>query len=249
VQWVPSDECETPDGAAARLQGVDAVCIPGGFGVRGIEGKVGAIRYAREHGIPLLGLCLGLQCMVIEFARNVAGLDGANSAEVAPESEHRVIATMEDQKGIVGGVGDLGGTMRLGLYPAVLGRGTMARELFGADRVDERHRHRYEVNNAYRDQLTAAGLVFSGVSPDGDLVEFIELPRDVHPYFIATQAHPELRSRPTRAHPLFSGLVEAAVKRQQETRLPVDIAPADVDQPVVSGNGAGVVAPTAAPVR
>ena len=249
VQWVPSDECETPDGAAARLQGVDAVCIPGGFGVRGIEGKVGAIRYAREHGIPLLGLCLGLQCMVIEFARNVAGLDGANSAEFAPESEHRVIATMEDQKGIVAGDGDLGGTMRLGLYPAVLGRGTMARELFGADRVDERHRHRYEVNNAYRDQLTAAGLVFSGVSPDGDLVEFIELRRDVHPYFIATQAHPELRSRPTRAHPLFSGLIEAAVKRQQETRLPVDIAPADVDQPVVSGNGAGVVAPTAAPVR
>jgi CTP synthase len=249
VQWVPSDECETPDGAAARLQGVDAVCIPGGFGVRGIEGKVGAIRYAREHGIPLLGLCLGLQCMVIEFARNVAGLDGANSAEFAPESEHHVIATMEDQKGIVAGDGDLGGTMRLGLYPAVLGRGTMARELFGADRVDERHRHRYEVNNAYRDQLTAAGLVFSGVSPDGDLVEFIELPRDVHPYFIATQAHPELRSRPTRAHPLFSGLIEAAVKRQQETRLPVDIAPADVDQPVVSGNGAGVVAPTAAPVR
>ena len=249
VQWVPSDECETPDGAAARLQGVDAVCIPGGFGVRGIEGKVGAIRYAREHGIPLLGLCLGLQCMVIEFARNVAGLDGANSAEFAPESEHHVIATMEDQKGIVAGDGDFGGTMRLGLYPAVLGRGTMARELFGADRVDERHRHRYEVNNAYRDQLTAAGLVFSGVSPDGDLVEFIELRRDVHPYFIATQAHPELRSRPTRAHPLFSGLIEAAVKRQQETRLPVDIAPADVAQPVVSGNGAGVVAPTAAPVR
>ena len=248
VQWVPSDECETPDGAAARLQGVDAVCIPGGFGVRGIEGKVGAIRYAREHGIPLLGLCLGLQCMVIEFARNVAGLDGANSAEFAPESEHHVIATMEDQKGIVAGDGDLGGTMRLGLYPAVLGRGTMARELFGADRVDERHRHRYEVNNAYRDQLSAAGLVFSGLSPDGGLVEFIELPREVHPYFIATQAHPELRSRPTRAHPLFSGLIEAAVKRQQETRLPVDIAPADVDQPV-SGNGAGVVAPTAAPVR
>jgi CTP synthase len=249
VRWVPSDECETPDGAAARLQGVDAVCIPGGFGVRGIEGKVGAIRHAREHGIPLLGLCLGLQCMVIEFARNVAGMDGANSAEFAPESEHHVIATMEDQKGIVAGDGDLGGTMRLGLYPAVLGRGTLARELFGADRVDERHRHRYEVNNAYRDELSVAGLVFSGLSPDGGLVEFIELPREAHPYFIATQAHPELRSRPTRAHPLFSGLIEAAVKRQQETRLPVDIAPADVDQPVVSGNGAGVVAPTAAPVR
>jgi len=186
--------------------------------------------------------------MVIEFARNVAGMDGANSAEFAPESEHHVIATMEDQKGIVAGDGDLGGTMRLGLYPAVLGRGTLARELFGADRVDERHRHRYEVNNAYRDELSAAGLVFSGLSPNGGLVEFIELPREAHPYFIATQAHPELRSRPTRAHPLFLGLIKAAVKRQQETRLPVDIAPADVDQPV-SGNGAGVVAPTAAPVR
>jgi len=226
VRWVPSDECETPEGAATHLHGVDAVCVPGGFGVRGIEGKIGAITHARVHRIPLLGLCLGLQCMVIEYARNVAGLADANSAEFAPESKDPVIATMEDQKGIVAGEGDLGGTMRLGSYPALLGAGTLARRLYGAERVDERHRHRYEVNNAYREQLASAGMVFSGLSPDGRLVEYVELPRDVHPYFIATQAHPELRSRPTRAHPLFVGLVEVAVARQQETRLPVEVEPA-----------------------
>jgi CTP synthase len=223
VRWVPSDDCETSDGAASQLHGVDAVCVPGGFGVRGIEGKVGAIRFAREHRIPVLGLCLGLQCMVIEYARSVAGLPDAGSSEFHPETKHPVIATMEDQKGIVAGDGDLGGTMRLGLYPAVLSRGTVVRELFGTDRVDERHRHRYEVNNAYRDQLLAAGLVFSGMSPDGQLVEFVELPADVHPFFVGTQAHPELRSRPTRAHPLFAGLIAAALARQQETRLPVDV--------------------------
>jgi len=223
VRWVPSDDCETSDGAASQLHGVDAVCVPGGFGVRGIEGKVGAIRFAREHRIPVLGLCLGLQCMVIEYARSVAGLADAGSSEFHPETKHPVIATMEDQKGIVAGDGDLGGTMRLGLYPAVLSRGTVVRELFGTDRVDERHRHRYEVNNAYRDQLLAAGLVFSGMSPDGQLVEFVELPADVHPFFVGTQAHPELRSRPTRAHPLFAGLIAAALARQQETRLPVDV--------------------------
>jgi CTP synthase len=223
VRWVPSDDCETSDGAASQLHGVDAVCVPGGFGVRGIEGKVGAIRFAREHRIPVLGLCLGLQCMVIEYARNVAGLPDAGSSEFHPETKHPVIATMEDQKGIVAGDGDLGGTMRLGLYPAVLSRGTVVRELFGTDRVDERHRHRYEVNNAYREQLLAAGLVFSGMSPDGQLVEFVELPADVHPFFVGTQAHPELRSRPTRAHPLFAGLIAAALARQQETRLPVDV--------------------------
>jgi len=184
---------------------------------------VGAIRFAREHRIPVLGLCLGLQCMVIEYARSVAGLPDAGSSEFHPETKHPVIATMEDQKGIVAGDGDLGGTMRLGLYPAVLSRGTVVRELFGTDRVDERHRHRYEVNNAYRDQLLAAGLVFSGMSPDGQLVEFVELPADVHPFFVGTQAHPELRSRPTRAHPLFAGLIAAALARQQETRLPVDV--------------------------
>jgi CTP synthase len=161
--------------------------------------------------------------MVIEYARDVAGLAGAGSSEFHPQTPHPVIATMEDQKGIVAGEGDMGGTMRLGLYPAVLGSGTLVHELFDSDVVDERHRHRYEVNNHYRDQLLAAGLVFSGMSPDGQLVEFIEMPADVHPFFVGTQAHPELRSRPTRAHPLFAGLIRAALARQRETRLPVDV--------------------------
>jgi CTP synthase len=224
VRWVPSDECQTPEGAAAQLSDVDAVCIPGGFGVRGIEGKIGAAKYARENDIPALGLCLGLHCMVIEYARNVAGLDGANSAEFDEDTTHAVIATMEEQKGIVAGEGDMGGTMRLGAYPARLTEGSITRELYGSGTVSERHRHRYEVNNAYRDKLSAAGLVFSGLSPDRELVEFIELPADVHPYYVATQAHPELRSRPTRAHPLFKGLIRAAVVRQQEVQLPVDMA-------------------------
>jgi CTP synthase len=233
MRWVPSDDCTTPEGAARALGGVDAVCVPGGFGVRGIEGKLGAIRHAREHGVPLLGLCLGLQCAVIEYARNVVGLAGANSAEFGPDSPHHVIATMEEQKGIVSGDGDLGGTMRLGAYDADLAPGTLVRELYGAARVSERHRHRYEVNNAYRAQLTDAGLVVSGTSPGGELVEFVELPRDVHPYFVATQAHPEFRSRPTRAHPLFRGLIDAAVRRQQETRL-VEVDPV----PAVDSTGA-----------
>ncbi len=228
IRWVPSDECETPEGAAAQLGDVDGVVIPGGFGIRGIEGKIGAIRYAREHQLPTLGLCLGLQCMVIEYARSEAGLVQASSAEFDPETPEPVIATMADQKSIVAGQGDLGGTMRLGSYPAVLGDGTLARELYGASRVTERHRHRYEVNNEHRDRLVKAGLVVSGTSPDGTLVEFVELPRDVHPFFVATQAHPELKSRPTRAHPLFTGLVAAAVARQQETQLPVDVEPAVV---------------------
>ncbi|WP_069112935.1 CTP synthase [Jiangella alba] len=228
IRWVPSDECETPEGAAAQLGDVDGVVIPGGFGIRGIEGKIGAIRYAREHQLPTLGLCLGLQCMVIEYARSEAGLVQASSAEFDPDTPEPVIATMEDQKGIVAGQGDLGGTMRLGSYPAVLGEGTLARELYGASRVTERHRHRFEVNNEHRDRLVKAGLVVSGTSPDGTLVEFVELPRDVHPFFVATQAHPELKSRPTRPHPLFTGLVAAAVSRQQETQLPVDVEPAVV---------------------
>ncbi|WP_157553692.1 CTP synthase [Jiangella gansuensis] len=228
IRWVPSDECETPEGAAAQLNDVDGVVIPGGFGIRGIEGKIGAIRYAREHRIPTLGLCLGLQCMVIEYARSEAGLPEASSAEFDPQTSTPVIATMEDQKGIVAGEGDLGGTMRLGSYPAALADGSLVRELYGSNRVTERHRHRYEVNNHHRDALVKAGLVVSGTSPDGTLVEFVELPRDVHPYFVATQAHPELKSRPTRPHPLFAGLVAAAVERQQETRLPVDVEPAVV---------------------
>ena len=222
LRWIPSDECETPAGAARHLQDVDAVCVPGGFGIRGIEGKLGALTYARTHGIPTLGLCLGLQCMVIEYARNVAGLEKAASTEFDPDAPEPVIATMEEQKAFVEGAGDLGGTMRLGLYPADLTEGTIAREVYDAPRIEERHRHRYEVNNAYRDQLSAAGMVFSGLNNDLDLVEFVELPRDVHPYYIATQAHPELRSRPTRPHPLFKGLVGAAIERQKELRFPID---------------------------
>ncbi len=214
LRWVTSDDCQTPEAAARELDGVDAVCIPGGFGVRGIEGKLGAIRYARENGIPTLGLCLGLQCMVIEYARNVAGLDGAGSLEFDEDAAHPVIATMADQQDVVAGERDMGGTMRLGLYPAELREGSLAAEVYGSTYVEERHRHRYEVNNAYREQLEQAGLVFSGTSPDGRLVEYVELPRDVHPYFVATQAHPEFRSRPTRAHPLFAGLVAAALTRQ-----------------------------------
>ena len=222
LRWVASDECQTPAGAARNLQDVDAICVPGGFGVRGIEGKLGALTYARTHGIPTLGLCLGLQCMVIEYSRTVLGLEKAGSTEFDPDTPEPVIATMAEQVAFVEGAGDLGGTMRLGLYPAALKEGTIAREVYGAAQIDERHRHRYEVNNSYRDQLEAAGLVFSGTSPDNSLVEFVELPRDVHPYYIATQAHPELRSRPTRPHPLFAGLVGAAIERQKELRFPID---------------------------
>jgi CTP synthase len=215
IRWVTSDDCQTPDGAARQLADVDGVLVPGGFGVRGIEGKIGAVRYARENGIPILGLCLGLQCMTIEVARHLAGLEDANSAEFDPDTPHPVIATMAEQEDVVAGQRDMGGTMRLGLYPAELAEGSAVREIYGEPVVQERHRHRYEVNNAYRDDLEKAGLQFSGLSPDGRLVEFIELPADVHPYFVATQAHPELLSRPTRPHPLFSGLVAAALARSR----------------------------------
>ncbi|RNL86530.1 CTP synthase [Halostreptopolyspora alba] len=213
LRWVASDNCATENGASRELGDVDGVLIPGGFGVRGIEGKLGAIRYAREHSIPLLGICLGLQCMVIEFARHVLGLEGANSAEFEDKAKHPVIATMADQTDVVAGERDMGGTMRLGLYPAELVEGSIAREVYGETRVSERHRHRFEVNNAYRTNLQEGGMVFSGLSPDGSLVEYVELPRESHPFFVATQAHPELRSRPTRAHPLFTGLVSAALDR------------------------------------
>lgn len=224
IKWVPSDDCATAEGAASQLRDVDAVCVPGGFGIRGIEGKLGALTYARERKIPTLGLCLGLQCMVIEYARSEVGLSDASSTEFDPDTPNPVIATMAEQKAVVDGDGDMGGTMRLGLYPATLTEGSLAAEVYGATKVEERHRHRYEVNNAYRPQIEAAGLVFSGTSPDGSLVEFVELPRDVHPYYIATQAHPELRSRPTKPHPLFSGLIHAAVMRQRELLLPVEVS-------------------------
>ncbi|MCW2796973.1 CTP synthase [Nocardioides sp.] len=222
LRWIASDECETPAGAHKHLHDVDAVCVPGGFGVRGIEGKLGALTYARTNGIPTLGLCLGLQCMVIEYSRNVAGLAKAASTEFDPDCPEPVIATMAEQVAFVEGAGDLGGTMRLGLYPAELKDGSVVRAAYGEASIEERHRHRYEVNNAYRDQLEEAGLVFSGTSPDNNLVEFVELPREVHPYYVSTQAHPELRSRPTRPHPLFAGLVGAAIERQKELRFPID---------------------------
>jgi CTP synthase len=218
IKWIASDSCETAEGAAQMLGDVDAICVPGGFGVRGIEGKLGALRFARENGIPALGLCLGLQCMVIEYARNVVGLEGASSTEFDPEAKYPVIATMAEQVDILAS-GDLGGTMRLGLYTAKLKPGSIVAEVYGAESVDERHRHRYEVNNTYRGQIAEAGLVFSGTSPDDHLVEFVELPREVHPYYVATQAHPEFRSRPTDAHPLFRGLVVAAIARQEAARL------------------------------
>ncbi|MFD8526033.1 CTP synthase [Streptosporangium canum] len=211
IRWVKSDDCETPEGAARELDGVDGVLVPGGFGVRGIEGKLGAIRHVRENKIPLLGICLGMQCMVIEAARNLANIEDAGSTEFDPETTHPVISTMADQEDVVSGERDMGGTMRLGLYPAKLAEGSLARQLYGMAKVDERHRHRYEVNNSYRDELEKVGMVFSGLSPDGRLVEYAELPVDVHPFFIGTQAHPEFRSRPTRSHPLFKGLVGAAL--------------------------------------
>jgi CTP synthase len=211
IRWVASDDCATPKGAQDTLGGVDAVCVPGGFGVRGIDGKLGALTWARESGTPTLGLCLGLQCMVIEAARNLAGLAGANSLEFDEDTPNPVVSTMADQVDVVSGDRDMGGTMRLGSYPAELLEGSIVAEAYGTTRVDERHRHRYEVNNYYRPQLAEAGLVISGVSPDGHLVEFVELPREVHPYYVATQAHPEFRSRPTRGHPLFVGLIRAAL--------------------------------------
>jgi CTP synthase len=213
IKWVASDDCETPDGANTALKDVDAVCVPGGFGVRGIEGKLGALKFARENKIPTLGLCLGLQCMVIEAARNLGNILGANSAEFDPETKEPVISTMQNQEDIVAGKGDMGGTMRLGLYPAVLASGSVVAEVYGTSEIQERHRHRYEVNNKYREQISATGLSFSGLSPDGHLVEFVELPRAIHPYYVGTQAHPEFLSRPTAAHPLFTGLIAAAIEK------------------------------------
>ena len=212
VVWVASDSCVTPEGAAQQLKDADAICVPGGFGIRGVEGKIGAIRYAREHKVPFLGLCLGMQCAVIEVARDLAGIENAASSEFDPQTTDPVIATMAEQVDAVSGKGDLGGTMRLGAYPAKLAKDSLVAELYGTTTVSERHRHRYEVNNAYRDRLEQAGLRISGTSPDGGLAEFVELDREAHPYFVATQAHPELKSRPTHAHPLFRGLVAAAVE-------------------------------------
>jgi CTP synthase len=218
IKWVASDLCESEAGAQEQLSDVDAICIPGGFGVRGIEGKLGALKFARENKIPTLGLCLGLQCMVIEYARNIVGLAGASSTEFDPDAKYPVVATMAEQVDILA-AGEMGGTMRLGLYEAKLKPGSIVAEVYESELVSERHRHRYEVNNSFRDEIAAAGLVFSGTSPDDHLVEYVELPREVHPYYVATQAHPEFRSRPTKAHPLFKGLVVAALERQMASRL------------------------------
>ena len=204
IEWV-SAESVADDGPGVHLSRCDGLLIPGGFGERGTEGKIAAIRYARENGIPFLGICLGLQMAVIEYARSVLGLNKAHSTELSSDTPDPVIALMSEQEGIE----DLGGTMRLGTYPCELKRDTLARRLYGTELVQERHRHRYEVNNNYRDRLEAAGLVFSGNSPDGVLCEIVEIPD--HPFFIGVQFHPELRSRPERVHPLFHGLVEAAV--------------------------------------
>ncbi|HVE98974.1 MAG TPA: CTP synthase [Mycobacteriales bacterium] len=237
IAWVTSDDC-TPEHVGAVLGDVDGVLIPGGFGVRGIEGKIEAIRWAREHDVPVLGICLGLQCMTIEVARNLAGLAGANSAEFDEATPYPVIATMADQRDVVAGERDMGGTMRLGLYPCKLLPGSTAATAYAEPYVDERHRHRYEVNNAYRRQLEDAGLVFSGTSPDGRLVEIAELPQDVHRFFVGAQFHPEFRSRPTLAHPLFSSFVAAAAAWGEERsgRLPIELPePAIVDDVALRG--------------
>jgi CTP synthase len=215
IVWIASDECETEQGASRLLSDLDAICVPGGFGIRGIEGKVGALKFARENKIPTLGLCLGLQCMVIEAARNLAGIKDAISAEFS-DTGTPVIATMDNQKDVVSGKADMGGTMRLGLYKSDLLKGSVVASLYGSQEISERHRHRYEVNNQYRDQITQAGLVFSGMFTERDLVEFVELPKEAHPFYVGTQAHPELRSRPTRPHPLFIGLIAAAVRAKMQ---------------------------------
>jgi CTP synthase len=209
IRWVPSDDLS--EGRVEEvLSGVDGILIPGGFGHRGVEGKVDAIRFARERGVPFLGICLGLQCAVVEFARSVCGLEGANSSEFDTATPHPVIDLLPEQKGVT----DLGGTMRLGAQPCHLTPGTKAAEAYGERVVYERHRHRYEVNPAYRKTLEEHGMIASGVSPDGRLVEIIELPD--HPWFVAGQFHPELKSRPTKPHPLFRDFVGAAVRFRRE---------------------------------
>jgi CTP synthase len=234
IRWVPSDDCETDPGAAAALDDVHGVLIPGGFGIRGIEGKLGAIGYARRRGVPVLGLCLGLQCIVIEAARSV-GLTQASSSEFDPDTPDPVISTMADQLDAVSGEADLGGTMRLGAYPAVLQPDSIVARAYGATEVSERHRHRYEVNNAYRDRIAESGLKFSGTSPDGHLVEFVEYDREVHPFLVGTQAHPELKSRPTRPHPLFAAFVGAALQYKAGERLPLEELVAEHAEPAHRG--------------
>jgi CTP synthase len=223
IDWLSS---ESIDGSAAHaMDRYDGVLIPGGFGGRGIAGMVGTVRQLRETGVPFLGICLGLQCAVIEFARNVCGLDGADSSEFEPTSPHRVISLLDSQLKVT----DKGGTMRLGAYPCHLEADSRVSEIYGEAEISERHRHRYELNNAYRDQLSEAGLRLSGTSPDGGLVEIVEL--SDHPFFIATQFHPELKSRPTRPHPLFAAFVGAAIDRR-DSRETISLEVVEQAEPV-----------------
>ena len=208
IRWVDSEEVNE-ENVAQVLEGVDGILVPGGFGTRGTEGKITAIQYARENKIPFLGICLGMQMAIVEYARHVLGHQDANSIELNPDTTHPVIALMPEQNGVT----DLGGTLRLGAYPCVLKDGSVARELYGKKEISERHRHRYEVNNDYREELEQHGMVLSGISPDGRIVEMLELAD--HPFFVGTQGHPELKSRPNRAHPLFRGLIHAAVEYSQ----------------------------------
>ena len=219
IDWIASDDAEGLL-AEGRLHELDGIVFPGGFGFRGIEGKIAAVGYARENDIPFLGLCLGMQCAVVEFARNVCDLAGANSSEFDPHTPHPVIDLMDEQRDVI----DMGGTMRLGIYPARLEPGSIVSAAYGEEVIYERHRHRYEVSNKHRPRLEEMGLVCSGTSPDGRLVEFVELPTDKHPFFVATQAHPEFKSRPDRPHPLFAAFVKAASERAEgrAPRLPIE---------------------------
>lgn len=205
IVWVDSEELNV-ENVATVFEGIHGIIVPGGFGSRGTEGKILAIQYARTKNVPFLGICLGMQLAIVEYARNVMGLKDAASIELDPDTTNPVIALMPDQNG----VSDIGGTLRLGAYPCILKEDSLAKQLYGIQEISERHRHRYEVNNDYREALTEAGLTLSGISPDGKIIEMIEISK--HPYFIATQAHPEFKSRPDQAHPLFKGLVEAAIK-------------------------------------
>ena len=218
IDWIDSEKLEAAE-ADARLSAADGILIPGGFGGRGVEGKISAAQVAREEGIPFLGICLGMQVAVCEYARNVAGMDGANSTEFEPETEHPVVDLLPEQKEVA----DMGGTMRLGADPVALVEGTRLREIYGSDTASERHRHRYEVNNLLRPRIEEAGLVVSGTSPDGRLVEAVELPESVHPFYVASQYHPEFKSRPDRPSPLFNGFVGAALERARERGGPEEV--------------------------
>ena len=213
IEYIDAELLET-QGAEMALEGMDAVLIPGGFGKRGSEGKIAAVEWARTSKVPFLGICLGMQMAVVEFARNVANVEGANSGEFEAKAEHKVIDLMHEQEDVT----DMGGTMRLGAYDCRLMEGSRARAIYGEPDISERHRHRYEFNNDYRDSLQAAGLRLSGLSPDGSLVEMIELDASAHPFFVACQFHPEFKSRPTAPHPLFSSFVEAAVAFKHRDR-------------------------------